>query len=72
MAAESPLKMIKKAFYFVLEALSILKIFELLSWLSDHVGKWLDKKAKVNFKIYDITNWQKNNYSTRIVQCPEK
>ena len=22
-----------------------------------HLGKWLDKKAKVNFKIYDVTGW---------------
>ena len=26
-------------------------------------GKWLDEKAEVNFGIYDITNWNKNNYS---------
>ena len=24
-----------------------------------HVGKRLDKKAKVNFKIYDVTYWEK-------------
>ena len=23
-----------------------------------HIVKWLDKKAKVNFKICDITNWE--------------
>ena len=22
-----------------------------------HLGKWSDKKAKVNFKIYDVTGW---------------
>ena len=22
-------------------------------------GKWLDKKAKVNFKIYGVTDWEK-------------
>ena len=22
-----------------------------------HVGTWLDKKAKFNFKIYDVTDW---------------
>ena len=26
----------------------------------DHVGKWLQKKAKVKFKIYDITDWTTN------------
>ena len=26
----------------------------------------LIKKAKVNFKIYDITDWEANNYNTHI------
>ena len=26
----------------------------------DHVEKRLDKKAKANFKIYDVTEWEKN------------
>ena len=26
-----------------------------------HEGKQLDKKAKVIFKIYDVTNWETNN-----------
>ena len=33
-----------------------------------HVGKRLDKKTKVNFKIYDVTIGLINNYNTRIVQ----
>ena len=37
-----------------------------------HVGKRLDKKAKFNFKVYDITNWQTNNYNTRIAQYLKK
>ena len=28
------------------------------------VMKQLDKKAKINFKIWDTTNWEKNNYNT--------
>ena len=36
---ESPLKMMKNAFYFILKALFILKIFEFLSRLFGHVGK---------------------------------
>ena len=39
---ESPLKMIKNAFYFTLKALFILKIFKFLSWLFGHISKWLD------------------------------
>ena len=36
---ESPLKMMKNAFYFTLKALFVLKIFKFLSWLFGHVEK---------------------------------
>ena len=36
---ESPLKMIKNAFYFTLKALFILKISKFLLWLFGHVEK---------------------------------
>ena len=36
---ESPLKMIKKVFYFILEVRFVLKIFKVLSGLFGHVGK---------------------------------
>ena len=36
---ESPLKIMKIAFYFILKALFVLKIFKSLSWLLGHVGK---------------------------------
>ena len=39
---ESPLKMMKNAFYFISKALFILKIFNFLSWLFGHVEKQLD------------------------------
>ena len=41
---ESLLKMVKNAFYFVLKALFVLKIFKFLSWLFGHVEKtaWLE------------------------------
>ena len=45
---KSSLKMMKNASYFMLNVLSLLNIFKALSWLSDHLGKRLDKKAKVN------------------------
>ena len=32
------------------------------------LGKQFNKKAKVNFKIYDVTNWITNNYNTHIAQ----
>ena len=37
-----------------------------------HVGKSLDKKAKVLFKIYDVTNWGTNNCNIDIAECLEK
>ena len=53
----------------MLKALFILKIFKCSAWLFVHVKeKQLDKKGKVNFKIYDVTGWQINNYKTHIAQ----
>ena len=42
---EKPLKMMKNPFYFILKALFVLKIFNLLSWLFGHVVKmaWLER-----------------------------
>ena len=42
--------------------------FKFLSQLFDHVGKRLDKKERLNFKIYDVKVWEINNYNTHIVQ----
>ena len=28
------------------------------------MGKQLDKEAKVDFKNYDVTDWERNNYNT--------
>ena len=36
------------------------------------VGKQLDKKAKVNFKIYNFPNWETNNYNTHVAQYLKK
>ena len=46
--------MIKNHFHFTLKAIFILKTIKFLSWLFANVGKWRNKKAKVNFKIYDV------------------
>ena len=37
LATESPLKMMKNAFYFTLKALFVLKIFKFLPWLFGYV-----------------------------------
>ena len=38
-ASLKPLKIMKNAFYFILKALFVLKIFKFSSWLFGHVGK---------------------------------
>ena len=47
LATESPWILMKNAFYFILKASSVLKIFKFLSWLFGHVEKmvWLEKKG---------------------------
>ena len=62
----------KNAFYFTLKALSVLKIFKFCSELFGDVEKRFDKKAKVNFKLYDVTNWETSNYNMHIAQYLKK
>ena len=64
--------MIKNVFYFILEAFFILEIFRFLSWLFGFVEKGLDKKVKVSFNIYDVTDWTTNNYNTYVIQYLKK
>ena len=47
----------KNAFYFILKALFIFKIFKLLSLFFGCVEKWLNWKDKLNFEIGDVTAW---------------
>ena len=69
---ESLLKMMKNVFYFALKALFVLKVFKFLSDFFSHIEKLLDKKIKVNFKIYDVINWEINNWNTHIAQYLKK
>ena len=48
--------MMKNAFHFKLKALFVLDIFTFLSRVFGYVEKRLDKKAVVNYKIYDVTD----------------
>ena len=64
LANESPLKMMKNAFYFTLKVLFVLKIFKVLSWVLGDSEKRLDHKDNVNFKAYDVTTWETNNWKT--------
>ena len=59
----------KNAFYFMLKTFFVLVIFLLLSLVFGYLKKRLDKKAIVNFKIYDVTDWTTNNDNTHIIQC---
>ena len=52
----------------MLKALFVLEIFTFLSWPFDYVERWFDKKVKVNFKIYYVTDWTTNNYNTHSAQ----
>ena len=40
----------------------------MFSWLFGFLEKPLDKKVKVNFKIYDVLDWTANIYNTHITQ----
>ena len=53
----------KNAFYFILKAPFVLKIFHFCPNFFGHAGKQLDN-AKFKFKIYDVTIWLANNFNT--------
>ena len=72
LTTESPLKIMKNAFYVTLKILFVLKVLKCLSLLFDHVGKRLDWKDKVNFKIDEIVAWLTNNYNAHIAQYFKK
>ena len=48
------------------------KIFKFYSRIFDHGRKRLDKKAEGNFKNFDVTDWQINNYTVNIAQYLKK
>ena len=59
------------------KALFVLKIFEFLSWIFAYGEKRLDKRAKADFKIYDVTDWttkisrSKDNQAMKFGQLTE-
>ena len=55
----------KNAFYFILKALFVLKIFTFLSYVLVMWKKQLNYKEKVNFSICDVKAWLKSNYNTK-------
>ena len=64
--------MMKNTFYFMLKALLVLETFTFLSRFFGYVEKQLGKKAQVDLKIYDVTDWTANNYNTYSVQYLKK
>ena len=54
--------------FFTLKALFITEINKFLFSVFSHVRKRLDKKAKVNFKIHDVTKWIRNSQSMKFGQ----
>ena len=72
LAAKSPFKIMKNAFYFTSKALFVLKIFKFLAWLFGHVSKRPDQKDRVNFKLYDATAWLTNNCNIHKTQYLER
>ena len=54
LGTEHSLKIMKNTFLsFHFKSFFVLKIFQFLFWIVGHIRKWLDKKTKVNFKVYD-------------------
>ena len=45
-----------------------LKYLNIFPDFFSHIGKPLDKKAKVDIKFYDVIKWEINNYNTHIAQ----
>ena len=68
LATGSPSKRMKNNFYFTLKSLFVLKTLKYLCQVFGHVQTRTDQKAKINFKIYDVINWETNSYNIEITQ----
>ena len=64
--AEGLLKIIKKCFLFQQKVTFVLNILKFCLDFFGYVEKWLDKKAIINFKLYDVTSWETNKYNLHI------
>ena len=56
----------------MLKALFVLEVFTFMFLLFGYVEKRVYKKATVNFKILDVTDWITNNYNTQCAQYLKK
>ena len=66
--SESPLKMMKNAFYSTLKALFVFKVLNFCPEVLIKQKKWLGQNDKVNFKIYGVKTQLRNHCNTHIVQ----
>ena len=66
LATESPLKMMKNAFYLTLKLFLFPRYLNLCFDILVMYEKQFDLKHKVNFKIYDVTNWLTNKRDTLV------
>ena len=64
--------MMKNAFYFTLKALSVLKIFKFLSWLSGHVKSGLIRRISLISKFMTSQSGQQTIAIQHIDQCSKK
>ena len=62
----------KIAFYFILQGVFVLKIIKFFTRRYWSCKKRFHKKAKVNFKNYDVGDWEKTICNTHIVQYLKK
>ena len=67
MATESSLEIMKRDFYFTVKDFFVLGVFRFLLGLFA-----LDKKARLNFKIFGVTKWIKIYRNTHIAWCFRK
>ena len=58
----------KNAFYFILKAYFVLEIFKFCLDFLFILKKRLDEINKINFKIYDVKTWLRNNGNKHIAQ----
>ena len=54
------------------EFFSFLRYLHFFLDFSRYVGQWLDKRTKVNFIIYNATNWNTNRLQQTFCQISQK
>ena len=64
---ESPLKMMKNVFYFVLKSFFVLNVFKFCHDILAMYEKQLDLKDS-QLQNHDVTTWFTNNFNTHIAQ----